>query len=75
MSSFKVEKQTTTTYVDPKTGDAIPGFELQVTLYPWDEYIRIQVPSLDPKVVKPILNKLIEQREALDKLSEPEPKE
>lgn len=71
MSSFKVEKQTSTTYVDPKTGDPIQGFEVQATIYPWNEYVRIQVPSLDKKVVKPLLDEIIKQREALDKMSEP----
>lgn len=74
MSSFKIEKQVSTTYIDIKTGDPVQGFEVQATLYPWDEYVRIQVPSLDPKVVKPLLDEMIKQREALDKLSEP-PKE
>lgn len=71
MSSFTVDKQITTTYVDPKSGDPVRGFEVTATLFPWDEMVRIQVPSLDVKVVEPILNELIEQREALDKLSEP----
>jgi hypothetical protein len=70
MASFKIERQITTTYVDPKSGDAIRGFEVTATLYPWDEFVRILVPSLDVKVVEPILDELIEQREALDKLSE-----
>ncbi len=70
MSSFKVEKQVTTTYIDPKTGDPIQGFEVQVTIYPWDEFVRILVPSLDVIVVKTVLDELIGQREALDKLSE-----
>ncbi len=74
MSSFKVEKQTSTTYVDVKTGDPIQGFEVQATIYPWNEYVRIQVPSLATKVVKPLLDEIIKQREALDKMSEP-PKE
>lgn len=74
MSSFKVEKQVSTTYVDPKTGDPIQGFEIQATIYPWNEYVRIQVPSLDTKVVEPLLKEIIKQREALDKMSGP-PKE
>ncbi len=41
-------------------------------LFPWVEPFRIRVPSLDPKVVKPVLDELIEQREGLDKLSEPD---
>ncbi len=71
MSSFTVDRQITTTYVDPKSGDPIQGFEVIGTIYPWDEYFRILVPSLRTEVVKPILDELIEQREALDALSEP----
>ena len=75
MSSFKVERQFSTTYLNPISGDPVQGFEVTGTLFPWVEPFRIQVPSLDPKVVKPILDELIDQREGLDKLSEPEPEE
>jgi hypothetical protein len=68
MGSFKIESQITTTYVDPKSGDPIRGFEVTATLYPWDEFVRILVPSLKTEVVEPILDELVEQREALDKL-------
>ncbi len=70
MSSFKVEKQITTTYIDPASGDPIQGFEVSAILYPWVEYVRIRVPDLKVETVKPILDELIEQREALDKISE-----
>ena len=72
MSRYKVERQTQTTYLDTVSGDPIDGFEVTGVLFPWVEPFRIRVPSLDPKVVKPVLDELIEQREGLDKLSEPD---
>ena len=73
MSRYTVEKQITTTYIDPASGDPVRGFEVSAVLYPWVEYVRIQVPDLKVTTIKPILDELIEQRDALDALSEAAP--
>ena len=68
MSSYVIETQKPSTFLD-KRGEPVQGFLIQGTLLPWDETFNLQVESLSPEVVKPLLEQLVEDRENLDKLS------
>ncbi len=68
MGTYVIESQKPSTFVD-KRGEPIQGFLIQGTLLPWDETFNLQVDSLSPEVVKPLLDQLIDDRENLDKLS------
>ncbi len=68
MGTFVVETQKPSTFLD-KRGEVVQGFLIQGTLLPWNENFNLQVESLSPEIVKPLVEQLIEDRENLDKLS------
>ena len=54
-------------YLD-KSGKAVTGFMLSIYLTKYDEELSINVPSLETKIVKDAVTKLLAERTALDSL-------
>lgn len=67
MADFQIENTQNTLYLD-KGGQPVNGYRIRVRLLQWDELHDINVPSLDPPIVAAAVQKLIEQRTALDNL-------
>ena len=63
-SDYKVETALPDMYLDAG-GKPVRGYVVRVTLTKYAELHDIQVPSLDPKVVKAAIEKLSAQRDAL----------
>ena len=69
MTRYKILRATPT-FIETRTGLPKPGKSLTVLLVDFDEEHTIDVESLDPLVVEPAIEALIEQRERLDQLGE-----
>lgn len=67
MKNYEIKKTAPTVYLD-STGNAINGFQVTVYFPEFDETQFLQVPSLDPKVVKEAVDKLYTDRVALNDL-------
>ena len=63
-ADYKVETAQPDMYLDAG-GKPVRGYVVRVTLTKYAELHDIQVPSLDPKVVKAAIEKLSAQRDAL----------
>ena len=67
MADYIIEHTQPTVYTDNK-GSAVTGFAVSVTFPEFDETHQINVPKLDPSVVKAAVETLLEQRRALASL-------
>lgn len=65
--TFSITRTQNRVFLD-KAGKAVSGFTVSVYLTQYDEELEINVPSLDTKVVKDAVTKLIAERTALDNL-------
>jgi len=69
MADFTIDRTQPTTFLD-NAGNPIDGFLVTVTLTQWNEGHQVQVASLAPNDVGVAIQQLIEDRQALDDLSE-----
>lgn len=61
---YQIETTRPEPYLDD-LGKVVQGFTVTVKLTEFDELQEIQVSSLSPEIVKPIIEKLLSDREAL----------
>lgn len=69
MATYKIDHTAPTVYLD-KFGKVVNGFQVSVTLLDFNEAHLLSVPSLDPETVKAEIKKLLDDRKALDNLTE-----
>ena len=67
MAEYRILRTSPTTY-QAKNGRPVSGFSVEVFIPEFDEEHSVSVPSLDPQIVGPEIEKLIEQRKQLASL-------
>jgi hypothetical protein len=67
MAEYRILRTSPSTY-QAKNGRPVSGFQVEVFLPEFDEEHIVNAPSLDPEIIKPEIEKLIEQRKQLASL-------
>lgn len=73
MGSYTVEWTRPTFYLD-NAGQGVSGFQVRITMHPWNEARDIVVKDDTPEAIKVEAEKHVLRREALDKLKDVEVK-
>lgn len=69
MASYSVEWTRPTVYLD-NAGAAVKGYQVRITLYPWNEARDIELPDATPEAIAKLAEIEVKKRANLDKLSE-----
>jgi len=68
MASYKVEYIRPTVYLD-NAGFAVTGYQVRITIFPWNEARDLNVPDTAPETIHPKAVEEISKRAALDELT------
>jgi hypothetical protein len=67
-AKYRIESTASTMYIN-NAKKTVQGFTIYFTLLDYNEFHEVRVPSLDAKVVTAAIQPIVEQRDALAKLT------